>query len=63
MLPKVFNRGVSGSGSTGMGLHICKNIVEVHGGKIDIKSVQGKGTTVTFTIAVHDNNKDEGDRT
>ena len=61
MLPQVFNRGVSGSSSTGMGLPICKNIVEAHGGKIDIKSVQGKGTTATFTIAVYDNNTDEGD--
>jgi len=61
ILPQVFNRGVSGSGSTGMGLPICKNIVEAHGGKIDIKSVRGKGTIVTFTIAVHDNSRDEGD--
>ncbi|MCL2216363.1 MAG: hybrid sensor histidine kinase/response regulator [Defluviitaleaceae bacterium] len=53
MLPNIFNRGVSGSGSTGMGLPICKNIVDSHGGAIYIKSEPGKGTAVTFTMPVY----------
>jgi signal transduction histidine kinase len=35
-----------------MGLPICKNIIETHGGAIDIESAAGKGTVVSFTIPV-----------
>ena len=35
---------------TGLGLVICKMIVEAHGGKILAESEEGKGTTFTVTI-------------
>lgn len=50
LLPDIFKRGVSGDGSSGLGLPISKEIVEGHGGKIWIESEVGSGTAVRFTI-------------
>ncbi len=37
-------------GGTGLGLSIVKHIVQVHEGKIDVKSNVGKGTTFTICL-------------
>jgi len=37
---------------TGLGLFIAKSIVERSGGKIDLKSKEGKGTVVSFTLPI-----------
>lgn len=34
------------SGGAGLGLSLCNEIIKVHGGKIDIDSTKGRGTTV-----------------
>ena len=37
---------------TGLGLVICKMIVEAHGGSIRVESEEGRGTTFTFSLPV-----------
>ena len=50
-----FDRGRSGLGTTGLGLSICKGLVEAHGGRIRAESGGvGQGLRVTFTIPAAD---------
>ncbi len=49
-------RKVQGSG---LGLHICKSIVDAHGGRIDFRSNEGGGTIFFFEIPLWDNAKHE----
>ena len=38
---------------TGIGLYICKSIVESHGGTVGVKSSEGEGSTFTFSLPVY----------
>lgn len=37
----------------GLGLYICAEIINVHGGEIDVESVLGKGSTFWFALPIH----------
>lgn len=56
-LPRIFERfykadHARSSGGTGLGLAIVRHIVQAHGGEVGAESVEGRGSTFTFTLPV-----------
>jgi two-component system sensor histidine kinase KdpD len=49
---EAFQRGADG-GSSGIGLAICKAIINAHGGEIHVERTFGGGATFVFTLPVH----------
>jgi signal transduction histidine kinase len=57
-LPKLFQKFARVDGDaalarvpgTGLGLYICRSIVEAQGGRMGVTSVRGDGTAFTFTV-------------
>ena len=55
-IPFIFDRGfrsdTRGSGNKGLGLYMSKDIIVRHGGDIQVKSKQGKGTEFTIKLPI-----------
>ena len=57
-LARIFEKFVHGAeargdpvgAGLGLGLHICREIVARHGGRLEVHSVEGEGSTFTFAI-------------
>jgi two-component system, NtrC family, sensor kinase len=57
-LPRIFDRffttksgpDASGKGGTGLGLALCRDVIEAHQGRIRVESTPGKGTAFTLKL-------------
>ncbi len=49
----------SGRGGTGLGLSVCRQIIEQHHGRIRVESVVGKGSTFTVKLPLKTANTEE----
>lgn len=47
---EIFNKGSARAEGSGIGLAVCRRIVEAHGGNIHLKSAPGQGTTFLFSL-------------
>ena len=47
------------SGGSGLGLSICANLVQLHGGRISVSSEEGKGSTFWFTLPLFHQPKED----
>lgn len=52
-------QGTAGESGSGLGMHLCRDLVHSAGGSIAVDSVPGRGTDVRFTLPV---TPDPGDR-
>ena len=50
---KVSSKGTEGEPSTGLGLLLCKEFVELNKGEISVESERGKGSTFSFTLPLN----------
>ncbi|MBR2215382.1 MAG: response regulator [Selenomonadaceae bacterium] len=67
-LPKLFDTfsqedttAANKYGSSGLGMAITKNIIEMMNGKIEVESEKGVGTTFTVTVTLRDSDKKDED--
>jgi two-component system sensor histidine kinase HydH len=49
-LPRIFDQNFSTRRGGGLGLPIARRIVEAHGGRIEVRSIAGEGTTFTVWL-------------
>ncbi|MDF2838265.1 MAG: hypothetical protein K0Q63_3905, partial [Paenibacillus sp.] len=58
-----YEQGHSDNGGIGLGLGICKQLAELHGGKLTARSQVGKGTAFQFSLPLDDGRSPGAERT
>ena len=53
LVKKKFYRGSTSVRGTGIGLAVCDEIVELHGGMVSLENAEGGGTLVTVALPIH----------
>ncbi|WP_249030075.1 sensor histidine kinase [Tannockella kyphosi] len=53
ILPHIFEKGFSHDGSSGLGLAICRDIVEMHKGELQVEKTGPLGTSFAFTLPIY----------
>ena len=52
-VPHIFEKGFTTGEGSGLGLSICKETVELHGGTLELVSTGSEGTTFRFTAPIY----------
>ena len=52
-VPRTGRKGTEGESSSGLGLIVCNDFVQMLGGKLEVESEQGKGSRFFFSLPVH----------
>ena len=50
---KSSTKGTSGEKGSGLGLQLCKELSELHGGNLVVESIENRGSTFTFTLPLN----------
>ena len=53
LVKKKFYKGSSKARGSGIGLAVCDEIVQMHGGTLTLENVRGGGTLVTISLPVN----------
>jgi signal transduction histidine kinase len=48
-----FERGVTASSGTGLGLYLVERVARAHGGRVDLVTEEGRGSTFTLVLPQH----------
>lgn len=59
LVPYIFEKGVSGDGSSGLGLAICRDIIRQCEGEIWLEETGENGTAFAFTAPIYEEEKHE----
>lgn len=58
LMEKIWEKGISGHNSNGLGLNFVKQVVAQSDGEVELESVEHEGTVATVTLPMYDEERD-----